>query len=56
MWVNADVKSLEIVAVAFLSQDPVLIREILDGEDIHGNNQKAFGLPSRLIAKVFVFR
>lgn len=27
-----------------------------DGEDLHSNNQKAFGLPSRLIAKVFIFR
>ena len=32
------------------------IAEILDGEDTHAKNQDAFGLPSRLIAKIFLFR
>lgn len=32
------------------------MKELLDGEDIHANNQKAFGLPSRLISKIFKFR
>lgn len=54
--VNADVKGLEVVVAAELSGDLVLCKEILDKEDIHGNNQKAFKLPSRLIAKVFKFR
>lgn len=56
MWVNADVKSLEIVVAAYLSQDAVLLAELLNNEDIHANNQAAFNLPSRLVAKVFVFR
>lgn len=32
------------------------INEILSGEDTHAKNQAAFGLPSRLIAKIFLFR
>lgn len=56
MLINADVRGLEIAAVADLSGDPVLMEELWKGEDIHGNNQQAFGLPSRLIAKVFKFR
>lgn len=41
---------------AFLSQDPVLMQEIRDGADLHTDNQNRFGLPSRLIAKIFNFR
>lgn len=48
------------VVAAQLSGDAVLQQEILDGEDIHGNNQRAFGLgegkQGRLIAKIFKFR
>lgn len=54
--VNADVKSLEIAVAADLSNDSVLKQELWDKADIHENNRQAFGLPSRLIAKVFVFR
>lgn len=54
--INVDVKGLEVVGCAYLSRDPVLIKEILDKEDIHSNNQAAFKLPSRLIAKIFKFR
>lgn len=43
------------VALA-LSEDWVGINEILGGEDTHAKNQAAFGLPSRLIAKIFLFR
>lgn len=32
------------------------IAEVLGGEDTHSKNQEAFKLPSRLIAKVFLFR
>lgn len=39
-----------------LSQDTVGIKEIINGEDTHANNQRAFDLPSRLIAKIFLFR
>lgn len=60
MLINCDVKGLEVVVAAQLSGDKVLSREILDGEDIHGNNQRAFGLgegkQGRLIAKIFKFR
>ncbi len=60
MIVNADAKGLEVVCAAFLSQDPVLLKELRDGVDIHGTNQKVFGLGEgkggRLVAKVFKFR
>jgi len=56
MLVNVDASSLEVNCAAFLSQDPVLMDEILNGLDIHSRNQEAFGLPTRLIAKVLVFR
>ena len=56
MLISADVKGLEIVTAAFLSQDQVLCKEIIDGVDIHAENQRSFSLPSRLIAKVFKFR
>lgn len=39
-----------------LAKDQVGIDEILGGEDTHAKNQEAFGLPSRLIAKIFLFR
>lgn len=53
---QADAKSLEWVVGAYLSQDEVAIEEIWNEVDQHSLNQKAFGLPSRLIAKKFVFR
>ena len=56
MLVNVDVKSLEIVCAAYLSQDSVLCKEIVDKVDIHEDNRHRFNLPSRLIAKVFGFR
>jgi len=39
-----------------LSGDKVGLQEILDGEDMHENNRVRFNLPSRLIAKTFIFR
>lgn len=56
MLVNGDAKALEIVGAAFLSQDKILCEEIISGVDLHSKNQAALGLPSRLIAKIFVFR
>jgi DNA polymerase I-like protein with 3'-5' exonuclease and polymerase domains len=56
MLVNADAKALEWLGAVYLSKDKVGYREIRDGIDQHTENQKAFGLPSRLIAKKFVFR
>ncbi len=32
------------------------IKEIIEGQDTHSNNEKAFELPSRLIAKIYLFR
>jgi DNA polymerase I-like protein with 3'-5' exonuclease and polymerase domains len=54
--VQADAVGLEIRVAAFLSQDPVLLTELRDGLDIHTDNQTRFGLPTRLSAKVLVFR
>lgn len=56
MLLQADAKQLEWVGAAYLSQDPVAINEIWGSVDMHSDNQKRFGLPSRLIAKTFVFR
>ena len=62
MIINVDVKSLEWCSYLFLSQDPVGIEEwhkVLNDptqNDIHTSNQIAFSLPSRLIAKIFLFR
>ncbi len=56
MIVNADAKALEWYAGTFLSQDQVAIAEIWDKVDQHTSNQTAFNLPSRLVAKKFVFR
>lgn len=53
---NTDAKGLEWVCAAYLSRDEVARREILDGVDQHAVNQQYFGLPSRLIAKTFMFR
>ncbi len=56
MLINGDAKQLEWIGVLFLSQDKVGIDEIARGCDVHSLNQSAFNLPSRLIAKTFLFR
>ena len=56
MLLQADAKQLEWVGATYLSQDPLAIEEILNEVDQHTDNQERFGLPSRLIAKTFVFR
>jgi len=56
MLIQADAAALEIRIAAFLSQDETLIDEIINGKDLHTDNQQRFGLPSRLIAKVLNFR
>lgn len=56
MILNIDVKGLEVVCAAFLSQDKILYRELNDGLDIHSDNQTKFGLPDRITAKVFKFK
>lgn len=39
-----------------MSRDEVGIAEILNGDDTHTLNEEAFNLPSRLIAKIYLFR
>lgn len=56
MIVNCDVTGLEVLCAAYLSQDATLYKELKEGVDIHSANQEAFGLPSRLVAKVLKFR
>lgn len=56
MLLQADAKALEWVCAAYLSQDKVAYEEIWNNVDQHTDNQSRFGLPSRLIAKTFVFR
>lgn len=56
MLLQADAKQLEWVGATFLSQDATALKEIWDEVDQHADNQARFGLPSRLIAKTFVFR
>ena len=56
MIIKMDAKALEWRSYLELSRDPVGIQEILEGQDVHSNNQTFFNLPSRLIAKVFLFR
>lgn len=56
MLLKADAKQLEWRVALFLSQDKVGIQEILDGVDIHEVNRQELDLPTRLIAKTFLFR
>lgn len=56
MLLNIDAKQLEWVTAVYLSQDPVGVEEITKGFDQHADNQKRFGLPSRVIAKILLFR
>lgn len=41
---------------ADLARDTVLSKELWEKQDIHENNRVAFNLPSRHIAKIFVFK
>jgi len=56
MLLQADAKQLEWVGATYLSQDKTALDEIWASVDQHADNQERFGLPSRLIAKTFVFR
>jgi DNA polymerase I-like protein with 3'-5' exonuclease and polymerase domains len=56
MLLQADAKQLEWICATFLSGDRKAYWEIINEEDQHSDNQERFGLPSRLIAKTFVFR
>jgi twinkle protein len=56
MLISIDGAQLEWRGAVWLSGDPVGIQEINDKVDAHTENQKTFGLPSRHIAKIYLFR
>lgn len=56
MIVNCDGKAIEWYAGSFLSGCPVAREELINNYDIHSANVAAFGLPTRLVAKTFLFR
>lgn len=56
MIVACDAKAVEWYAGTFLAGCPVARNELINNYDIHSENVKAFHLPSRLIAKTFLFR
>lgn len=56
MLLVADVKSLEVVTCAYLSQDNVLCDEVRARKKFHDDNQIRFNLPDRVTAKRFVFK
>lgn len=56
MLIKIDAAQLEWRVAVWLSNDTTGIKEILDGVDTHSDNQTVFGLPSRLIAKIYLFR
>lgn len=49
-------RSFEWRVLVELAQDQVALDEIINGKDTHSLNQAAFQLPSRLIAKIYLFR
>lgn len=56
MLLNADASQLEWRSCVHLAKDPIGIQEINGGINFHSENQARFKLPSRLVAKVFLFR
>jgi DNA polymerase I-like protein with 3'-5' exonuclease and polymerase domains len=54
--INVDVKSLEVVVAAELSNDKILKEELVRKLDLHALNQERFGLPDRVTAKRFIFK
>lgn len=56
MIISCDAKALEWRVCTELAGEETALKEILNGEDAHSLNEKAFGLPSRLIAKIYLFR
>jgi len=56
MLISCDASQLEWRVAVELSQDQTALREILEKQDTHSLNQVAFQLPSRLIAKIYLFR
>lgn len=56
MIIQADIKGLEVIIAAWLSKDKVLYKELNDGVDLHGENQRIFGFEERVTAKIFKFK
>jgi len=56
MLIACDASQLEWRTAVELSGDQVGLTEIVEGLDTHSLNQVAFDLPSRLIAKIYLFR
>ena len=56
MLIECDAKALEWLGAVYLSKDKTGYDEIIRGIDQHSDNQARFRLPSRLVAKTFVFR
>ena len=56
MLVQIDANALEWRSAVALSNDAVGIKELNEKLDVHSSNQKAFELPSRLVAKLYLFR
>lgn len=56
MLVSVDASQLEWRVALELSRDETGVNEVLNGIDFHSLNQKTFGLPDRLIAKIYLFR
>lgn len=56
MLVQCDASQLEWRTLLQLAQDQIGISEILEGQDTHALNQVALALPTRIIAKIFLFR
>ena len=56
MLLKCDAAQLEWRVLAWLANDPIAIKEINADIDFHSENQKLFNLPSRLIAKIYLFR
>ncbi len=56
MLITADFNALEWRVPVSLSRDPVGMDELKHKRDVHTANEKEFKLPSRLIAKKYLFR
>lgn len=56
MLISCDAAQLEWRVAIELSKDQVGLDEIRNKQDTHSLNQQAFELPSRLIAKIYLFR
>lgn len=56
MILKADMKALEWRVAVELSGDKVGLEEVLNGVDSHEDNRVRFSLPTRLIAKTYLFR